>query len=79
MTKFAALTAKIYSNLTDDKNENKKANDIKTCVIKRKVKFEDYNNFLKANQLENEINHLKNNIQADGPKKIIKTSSKTIY
>ena len=29
----------------------------KKCVIKRKLKFEDYKNCLKATQLENKINH----------------------
>ena len=31
-----------------------------TCVIKPKLKFEDYENCLQAYQLENKINHLKN-------------------
>ena len=30
----------------------------KACVIKRKLKFENYKNFLEATQLENKINHL---------------------
>ena len=38
------------------KNKRNKA----TCVIKRKLKFEDYENCLQAYQLENKINHLKN-------------------
>ena len=31
-----------------------------TCVIKQKLKFENYENCLQAYQLENKINHLKN-------------------
>ena len=31
---FAALTAKTYSYLTDNNNENKKARDIKKCINK---------------------------------------------
>ena len=33
----------------------------KKCVIKRKLKFEDYKNCLKATQLENKINHPEKN------------------
>ena len=35
----------------------KKAKGTKKCVIKRKLKFQDYKNCLKAAQMENEINH----------------------
>ena len=31
------------------------------CVIKRKLKFENYKNSLEATQLENKISHLKKN------------------
>ena len=31
------------------------------CVIKRKLKFEDYKNCLEAAQLENKTNHLEKN------------------
>ena len=27
------------------------------CVIKRKLKFEDYKNYVEATQIENKINH----------------------
>ena len=41
----------------------------KKCVIKRKIKFEDYKNCLKATQLENKINHPeKNKIDMDNLK-----------
>ena len=30
--------------------------DTKMCVIKRKLKFEDYKNCLEATQLENKVN-----------------------
>ena len=53
----------------------KKAKDTKTCVIKRKSKFENYKNCLQATQLENKTNHLeKNQIGIDSLKKIIKDS-----
>ena len=36
----------------------KKQNEKKICVIKRKLKFQDYKNFLEAAQIENKTNHL---------------------
>ena len=42
----------------------------KKCVIKRKLKFENYKNFLEATQLENKMNYLqKNKISIDSRKK----------
>ena len=50
----------------DDGSENKKAKGTKMCVIKRKLKFENYKNCLEAVQLENKINHTeKNKIDID--------------
>ena len=54
ITQFLRLKAKTYSYLKDDVRENKKGKD----VIKRKLKFENYNFFFEAIQLENEVNHL---------------------
>ena len=72
MTKCVWLTAKTYSYLIDDSSEDKKA---KECIIKRKLKFEDYENSLKTNQLKTKINHLqKNKINMDSLKEFIKTS-----
>ena len=39
---FIALRPKTYSYLTDDFKEDKKAKGTKKCVIKRKLKFNDY-------------------------------------
>ena len=61
MTKFVKLKAKAYSYLINDGNENKKAEDTKKCVIKRKLKFENYKNCLEATQLDDKINHPENN------------------
>ena len=58
MVEFAALRPKTYSYLRDDNDENKKAKGTKKCVVKRKLKFEDYNHCLEATQLENKINQL---------------------
>ena len=48
-------------------------NFTKKCVIKRKLKFQDYKNCLEVAQIHNKINHLhKNEIDIDNPKKFIK-------
>ena len=55
----------------------KKAKGTKKCVIKRKLKFQDYKNCLEAAQIENEINHLgKKNF--DLKRKKIKNNSEKI-
>ena len=61
MKEFVGLRAKAYSYLIDGGSEDKRAEGTKKCVMKRKVKFEDYKNFLEANQLENKINYLEKN------------------
>ena len=58
MKEFAALRAKTCCNLTDTNNENKETKDTKNCVVKGKLKFEDYLIIcLKATQLDGKINH----------------------
>ena len=52
MTKFVGLRAKTYSCLIDDGSEDKKAKGTKKCVIKRKLKFENYKNCLEATQID---------------------------
>ena len=42
MTEFVTLTAKTYSYLDYDGKEEKKAKGTKKCIIKRKIKYEDY-------------------------------------
>ena len=57
----------------------KKAKSTKKCVIKRKLKFEDYKNCLEATQIENKINHLEENeIDEDSLKEDHKEFIKTI-
>ena len=47
-------------------NTGQKDNRAQKLYLTRKLKFEDYKNFLQANQLENETNHLeKNKLDAD--------------
>ena len=53
----------------------KKTKGTKKCVIKRKLKFENYKNCLEATQLENKINHLeKNKTDIDSIKEFIKSN-----
>ena len=58
MIKLAGLRAKPYSYLTDESSEDKKVKGTKECVIKRKLKFENYKNCLEATKLR-----IKQNIQ----------------
>ena len=50
MAEFASLRSKTYSYLIkdDDDDENKKAKVTKTCVVKRKPKFEENKKCLEA-------------------------------
>ena len=59
--KFVALSAKTYNYLIDDGSDNKKAKGKRKCVMKRKLKFENYQNCLEGTQFENKINHLEKN------------------
>ena len=58
MKKHVGIRAKTYSQLVDDDSEDKKAKNTKKFVMKRRLKFENYKNYLEATQLENKINHL---------------------
>ena len=58
MTEFVGLRVKTYIYLIDDGSEDKKSKGTKRCVIKIKIKFENYRNCLETNQLENKINYL---------------------
>ena len=42
MNTFVELRAKTYSYLKDNNDEDKKAKGTKKCLIKRKLKFQDY-------------------------------------
>ena len=53
MTKFVGLKAKTYSYLIDEGSKDKKQK-----AQKRKIKFENYNNYIEETHLENEINDL---------------------
>ena len=51
MTEFVALRPKNYSYLMDDGWSDKKAKGTKKCVIKRRLKFNDYKNCLLNNEI----------------------------
>ena len=51
MSEFAALRPKTYFYLMDDSNTNQKAKGTKKCVIKRIIKFNDYENCLLNNEI----------------------------
>ena len=51
MTEFVALRPKTYSCLTDDCKKDKKAKGTEICVIKRRLKFNDYKNCLLNNEI----------------------------
>ena len=84
MKTFVGLGEKTYSYLVDDGSEDKKAKGTKKkCVIKRKLKFENYKNCLEATQLDNKIKYLeKNKINTDNlkkdHKKIIRNNKSTL-
>ena len=61
MTKFVGLRAKTCSYIIDDTSEDKNAKGTNKCVIKGKVKFQNYKNCLEATQLEDQIGHLEKN------------------
>ena len=51
MTEFVALRPKTYSYLMDDDSSKKKVKGTKKCVIKRRLKFSDYSNYLLNNKI----------------------------
>ena len=61
MTKSVGLRAKTYCYLIDDRSEDKTAKGTKKCVIKRKLKYENYQSCLEATQLDNEIKYIEKN------------------
>ena len=50
MKEFCALRAKTYTYLMDDDSGTKKAKGVKRCVIKRRLRFENYKDSLFNNK-----------------------------
>ena len=61
MAEVFGLREKTFSYFIDDGSEDNKAKSTKKCVIKRKLKSENYKTCLEATELESEINHLGKN------------------
>ena len=51
MTELAALRPETYSYLMDDGNSDKNAKGTKKCVIKRRLKFNNYKDCLLNNEI----------------------------
>ena len=51
MKKFVGLTAKTYSYLIENNDEDKKAKSTKKCIIKRRLEIQDYKNSLEVAQI----------------------------
>ena len=58
MKKSLGLRAKTFSYLINYGSEDKKTKGTKKCIVKEKIKFEDFKSCLETTQLENTINHL---------------------
>ena len=72
MKEFIGLRAKTYGYLKENNDEDKKSKGTKKGIIKRKLTFKDYKNYLEAAQIKNKINHLeKNKIGVDSLKEFI--------
>ena len=70
MSKSVVLRVKTFSCLIDEGSKYQKAKRTKKCFIKRKLKFENYENRLNNNSTWEQINHLeKNKIDIDSIKK----------
>ena len=52
------LRSKTYSYLKENNDEGKKSKSIKSCVIKRQLRFKDYKKCLKIFRILNIINCL---------------------
>ena len=67
---FVWFRTKTFNYLTGQECKDKKTKSSKKCIIKRKLKFEDYKNCLEESQLKNKINHLeKKKIDVDSFRK----------
>ena len=69
LAKFVELIAKTYMYFIDDGGEDKEAKNTRKCVIKKQLKFENYQNSLEKTQFFNKRKSLeKNEINIDNLK-----------
>ena len=67
------ITAKIFSYLKENNDENKKVKGTKNSVIKWELRFQDYKNCLNAAKIDGKLKFLqKKKINVDKPKRISK-------
>ena len=59
----------LITYLINDGSKDKKTKGTKKCVIKRKLRFENYKNCFGGIQLDNNIKYLQKNINIDSLKK----------
>ena len=52
MKQFVRLRTKIYSFSKGNNDQNKKAKGTKKCIIKRKLKFKTFKNYLESDSLK---------------------------
>ena len=71
MLRFVALNPKAYTYFIDDGDEYKEVKFTKRWVVKQN-KYKNCKSCLQASQLENETNLLKNDIEIDNLREIIK-------
>ena len=71
MLRFVALNPKGYTYFIDDGDEYKNVKFTKRWVVKQN-KYKNCKSCLQASQLENETNLLKNDIEIDNLREIIK-------
>ena len=58
MKESVGLKAKTYSYLKENNDGIRKAKGTKKCVIKRKLRFHDYKNCLKAAKIDEKLKYL---------------------
>ena len=76
MKEFVVLRAKTYSYLKENNDENEKAKGIKKCVIKRKLKFQDYKNCLNEAKIDGKLKYLeKKGFNVDKLKEFVKNKT----
>ena len=79
MIEFVGLRAKTYAYLVDDGSEHKKAKGTKKCLIKRRLMFKNYKDYLFNNKIilnsQQKFNSDHHNVQTEQINKIALSSN----
>ena len=68
------IKRKTYSYLKENNDEDRKAKDTKTCILIRKLRFQDCENCLNANKTDGKIKYLEKKIfKVDNLKGFVKS------